>query len=538
MPGNWLENVRRNRWLVKENAGPRNVVVVTGTPEDQNYWGSHFNEVARDLFREDGDTFILPVWETLRKGNFLGTINAWQELQNQGRDASQIERDVTMVNMVFGEGRRLSPFTQALGNRKPAFPTPLKSLHTGIYLNLADLSSLYTNLWIYTLRQNGFSGAVIKWGDEAIIPGLIWPTNGQRYCQYDAVRFVWRRELTEDLAREKEWVAIDSGTEQVVCQFSRQPLDILQERIAEYVAKGLQVGVNLGSLAIGHKFLQVALKVLQDDLRHPQKWVDWDPYVWMALHCRDEQQWQRERQHEARIGKTGIAELEARYPDFYPKMSQIRRTLEEETGRPFSVGVLDFGEPFWVDFGLHIPLRSTLETLLESTERGEVARSMFDIPSQRDRRGNIIVRSQIPPAADIRDSLIMDSVIEDERSLVRRGLILGSRHQKLWMPHGGSSLFCAVRQLTMRGPHAIAFWTVGESVELSEGDRCTTLLTPAGPETMLGNEEIKDYRAGHYNQPILDNRYSFDEAARLMAGTSGKELEMRWANLLRPLTRQ
>jgi hypothetical protein len=162
-----------------------------------------------------------------------------------------------------------------------------------------------------------------------------------------------------------------------------------------------------------------------------------------------------------------------------------------------------------------------------------VAREVFDISSVCDQKGNVIIRSSVPPAADIQNSMIIDSVIDDEHSVVRHGLIVGGLHQKLFMPEGGSALFCAIKRLAMTGPHAIAFWALGDTLQLREGDRCTTMLVPTGVETMFGNENIIDYSGENYTQPILGNRYSFEGISKLMLGVDGQELEARWTELLR-----
>jgi hypothetical protein len=192
---------------------------------------------------------------------------------------------------------------------------------------------------------------VVKWGDEAIIPGKRWNLGRHHLRHLDAVRFVWRREVTEDLAREKEWVTIEMQTGLVRHQYARQKLDSLKERLSQLEAGKYEIGVNLGSLAISYEFLDLARDLLGDDVWNSQKWADWDPYVWMALLCQNEAEWRAEAEHETRIGKTGIRDLEARYPNFYTKIAEVRSALEARTQRPFSVGFLDFGEPFWADFG-------------------------------------------------------------------------------------------------------------------------------------------------------------------------------------------
>ncbi len=73
--------------------------------------------------------------------------------------------------MVFGKGKRFSPFTQAMGNRKAAFPTPLRAKHADTWLRTGDLATLYSNSWLDQLRKRRLpTESLIKWGDEARYP--------------------------------------------------------------------------------------------------------------------------------------------------------------------------------------------------------------------------------------------------------------------------------------------------------------------------------------------------------------------------------
>ncbi len=529
---NWRKNIAENLELVRQNAGPTLAIIVSGNEKDRKYWQEHLMEVRRDVFRQDGRTFINSVREGTRKGNCLGTFNAWLDTQAALADSDQELSEITLMSMVFGKGTRLSPFTQALGNRKPAFVTPMKATQADGYLCTADLSGLYSNLWIKQLRENGFRGLVVKWGDEAIIPGQRWSDEAQDYSQVDAIRFIWQTEVTETFARQKEWVAFEGQTGLMKYQYARQEMDSLKNRLAELEGGNNLVGVNLGSLALSYDFLEVAAEILKDDIADPDIWVDWDPYVWMALFCRSEAEWQAEKEHEERLGIDGIRELEALYPDFYAKITRVRETLESRTGRPLAVKVLDFGEAFWVDIGLHETLRETLEALAAETERGTVTRELLGLPHDRDEKGNIIVRSQVPAGADIRGSVIVDSVILDEETIIQNGVVVGGRHRSIEMPEGGSALFCAVGRLVFGGPQAIAFRLTGPGFELPAGARYTTLLLPGGPELLVANESIEDLKAV-YSEPILDNSLSFEEAGRRMAQLDGLELDRKWTKIRR-----
>lgn len=518
----WKSSIRANQQIVQSNSGPRLVTVVSGSEADHQYWQDRFVRARQDIFRADGSTQILSVCEGTRKGNFLGTLNAWAETQRQ----IDTLPDLALMSMVFGKGKRFSPFTQATGNRKPAFLTPKHLQTADTYATTADISNLYANRWLQHLERGGFRGLVVKWGDEAIIPGIEW--GWEDFSQVDAVRFVWKTEITDNLAREKDWVAIDARTNLMAFQFSRQEADLLRSRLASLPSDEVVVGVNLGSLAVSYDFLEAALEVFAADVADPHLWNDWDPYTWIALCCRDEAQWQGELDHEARLGKTGLRDLTARYPDFFGKTQRLRQTLEARTGRPLAIGILDFGDAFWMDLGLHVTLRTSMESMTTDSDRGKAARELFGIPHERDSRGNIIVGSQLPEGMDVRDSVIIDTVITDAASIIHKAVVVGGRHNHIRMPDGGSALFCTGSKLVFEGANAVAFRTVGDDIRLPIGGRCTTLFLSDAVENIVGSESITDYNGSSYSEPILSNRLSFEEAGSRAEQIDGRLLDRQW----------
>jgi hypothetical protein len=527
----WRRNIARNWDLARHDAGPALVTIVTGTESDREYWQKHFLQTRRDIFGQSGNTDIVSVCEGIRKGNFLGTLNAWIETRRALEASQKSLPEMILISMVFGKGKRFSPFSQSLGNRKPAFLTPVRAPSINGYMTTADMSNLCANSWIQHLRENGFRGAFLNWADMANVHGKIWQAGEHDYRQMDAVRLIWETEVTENLAREKEWVVVNAQTGLMEFQYARQQPDALRSRIAGLKAGAYRIGVNLGSVAVSYELLNAALEVFQADVFDPYKWVDWDPYAWIALSCKDEAQWRAEAAYEERIGKTGIRDLETLYPDFYPKIARLRQALEARTGRPLAVGVLDFGQTLFVDLGLHLSLRKSLDAMTTDTDEGKAIRELFGISHERDSDGNIIVRSQAPQGADLRDSVIVDTVLVDPGSVVHGGIVVAGRIKKLMMPYGGSALFCASDRLVFSGPYGIAFRSVAPEIDLPEGGRHTTLFLPQGTEGMVSNESIRDYDDAHYAQPILGNRLSFEEAGEIMSRVDSHELDAHWASL-------
>lgn len=521
----WRKNVRSCHSIIQQNLGPKVVNVVSGSEADRQYWQERLAETRQDVFRGDGETLILSSLEKTRKGNFLGSINAWMEIQ---RDIDQrILPPVMLMNMVFGQGKRLSPFTQALGNRKPAFPTPMRSSGDKLYLSTADAAAMSATLWLHHLESNGFRGFIIKWGDEAVFPGKTWKVGEKNYREVDGVRFVWETEPTEELAREKEWVEFDDQSSQMTFQYTRQGLDSLRHRLSQR-GQGRRIGVNLGSLGISYSLMQVAAEVFGEDISDENKWVDWDPYTWIALVCRDEDEWKAEAAFEERGGKSGIQDLEKRVPDFYGKIQQMRKLFLRRHGRLPVISALDFGQPYWMDWGLHLSLRQSLEAMTTDSELGVTSRELFELPHERDKNRNILLRSSIPPQADIHDSLLVDTVITDRQSVIHGGLVVAGRHRRLEMPDGGSVLFCAADWMNLAGPHAIGFKLTGERYELGEGDRLANLYLADGKLVMRSNESLVNYEGENYTVPMMGNPLSFEEAARRISVEDNRLVEKRW----------
>ena len=521
----WVKNIHNCRAIIQANQGSRLVNVVSGSQADQAFWQERLEITRQEIFRMDAETTIISSLEGSRKGNFLGSLNAWMEVK-KAMGATPLP-PMMLMNMVFGLGKRFSPFTQALGNRKPAFPTPLRTANQAAYLTTADVAAMSATLWQHHLESNAFNGMIIKWGDEAIIPGRIWESGTSKYENVDGIRFIWQTEPTDELAREKEWVEFDAQTSLMTHQYTRQGVDSLRLRLADR-GQNQRVGVNLGSLAISYPFVQIAEEVFREDILDKNKWVDWDPYTWIALSCRDESEWRAETVLEERMGKTGMADLASRMPDFFYKIQHVKHTFQIRYGRMPVIAVLDFGQPYWMDWGLHLSLRHSLEGLVTDSDLGATSRELFQLPQERDQNGNILLESQLPKGAEIRNSILLDTIITDPETVILGGLVVAGRHRRLQMPHGGSALFCAADDMNFKGQHAIAFKATGDRFELGEGDRLATLYLMDGTETLYANESMVNFEGENYARPILGNPISYEEAGRRMSGEDSRLAEKRW----------
>jgi hypothetical protein len=524
MTAHWELNLRHNHQTVEDSLGPGLVAIVSGSPADQRYWEERFQRTRSEVFRRDGSTRIASIHEAVPRGNFLGTLCVWEGFNRPGGALAVGERDQrVLISMLFGKGTRLSPFTQALGNCKPRFPTPYR--FGDLHLSIGECSTLYSSLLVRHLHERGFRGAVVKWGDEIMLPGADWLASNDDFSQVDAVRFAWFTPPTIDLAREKEWILADSQDGRMIFQLVRQPQEALLK-----CAQGKQgvcdcrLGVNLGSLAASYPLLDMAQEAFAVDLCDPRQRIDWDPYVWLALACSTEGEWLEEVAYERGMGISGMDQLLERMPDFYSRLAGVRDRLEKRNRRPFTVKVLDFGEVFWTDFGQHLALRQNLSALLGEDERGRLTRALFDLPEGRDERGNRLVNARIPAGADIRDSLIVDAEIRSPQTLVHGGIVIGGSYGRLSLPRGGIAMFGTLGELAFDGPHAIAFQSILPALRLPEGGRHATVITPDGPLQLYTSEAVIDYKGANYMQPLDGNPVSFDEAANLVEAADPEEL--------------
>ena len=100
----WQKNIREYRKILQYNQGPMVVNIVSGSLPDQEYWQDRLEKTRQDVFRVDGKTLVLSSLEQTRKGNFLGSLNAWQALEKTL--AGQPLPPVILTNMVFGLGNK------------------------------------------------------------------------------------------------------------------------------------------------------------------------------------------------------------------------------------------------------------------------------------------------------------------------------------------------------------------------------------------------------------------------------------------------
>ncbi len=392
------------------------------------------------------------------------------------------------MSLVFGEGRRLSPFTQALGNRKAAFTTPRLGARSGQFLNAAEVGNLYTNAWMHHLRRRGFGGVLVKWGDEAILPsvGLDEAGAARTLADVDVVRFVWRVRPTGTLAAQKDWFLIDRQSGLVTHVLPRQPLASLLDVLSR--APAAEAAVNLGSLALTRDFLDAALAVFGREVERAAA-LDWDPHFWVALLAASAESFLAYCDTQAAAGRPFTPPAGLSAAEVFLKTQEIRSLVRRARGRDVRIGTLDFGEALWLDFGLQSTLGEMLESLPRQTSRGALLRRAFGIPERRDERGNILVESSIPAGAKIEGSVLLRSALADAASVAHGAVLIDSAVGRAAIAAGGAVIDSRIGRLELSGGNAIAFRVTAESLDLGEGARAASVVIDGAPRLFTATEK-------------------------------------------------
>ncbi|MFC1480055.1 hypothetical protein ACFL5Y_01250 [Candidatus Omnitrophota bacterium] len=536
-----LRNIEVARGLGGKNDSVRIVAVVSGSKEDKDVWQDRLNEVGSCIFNSDGSSLILSLQERIgdktREGNFLGTLLAYRYIKEASDEAAVPYRYfVTLVGMLFGRGERMSPITQAKGCRKPA--TEVTPANIEIKGKRRAFTAIEEALLYFTpvakyLEKRGFRGILNKWGDETQVASIDLagePGQGESLREHDVIKVISVMEMTEELARQKDWVVFDKD-KNMVAQLSRNSKDVLTEQL-----KGLgeySAGISLGPIAVSYDVLDIATEVFGKEIEDKEVHIDFDPYFLMALAMDEIHSGQWREKVEADEDLQGLV---AMVPDFFEKVQKIKKIFNQRHGREIKLKTFDLGsDVYWADIGQHSAMREKFLALADRGTKGAIARKIANIPGTRDKSGNIIVNSEISPDVTVRNSVIVNSKITGS------GVIEGSVIMDSTLNDVEATGAFAVRSVrpgrTVMKMQSGIYESLGAGeIVLEEGMRHVTVLTSKGPVHMkvLEDTNLRD-KARTYNRPIFDNDISFEEAYNEMFGVSMDELEKRRAEAVSQL---
>lgn len=430
-------------------------MIVTGDASSLDYW-THAFEADGEHKRNGRATVVA---EQGRKGNFLGALQAYERAASQEFSPLGVTAFDQLV-MLVGSGTRLSPITQSLGNMKAALVLPSNDGDRST-LTVGEAAIRSSAPWVQALRDSGFDGLVMRWGDEIIIPSSVLSADPAKFEGADVVRFGYTARPNEVLATQKEWLLCDEDGA-VYAELPRQPLRRLLDRVSNFrSAKTLHV--NLGSFAASHDFMSSLVDAFRDLLSHDSIAANWDPYLWIALHSSNQDEWEEA----CRAGKSQVprefAALVSAIPDFWQRSQRAKRRLRELTGREFTAKVMDFGDPYWFDAGNHLSLRSGISAIFEPTLDGDTVRELLGLPSGLATGENFICNSDLAEESNFRNSVVIGSVVGVDASFAERSVIINSRLGYLRADPGAIVIECKCESLLVDGPEGFAFRLEGRA---------------------------------------------------------------------------
>jgi hypothetical protein len=410
--------------------------------------------------------------------------------------------------MLPGKGTRLGPVTARLHGIKPLFPMPVqaKAGDGSVWLDGAAASLWCWTLLCWTLERQGFRGVAWKWGDEVQIAGRTFASVDYDLSDVDAIRFGATAVLSEDLARNKEWLLVDPDNGELRVQLRRRPLAELRQRIAahEHDGRKLETLVHIGSPAFSHLFLRHAEQVFADF----EGWIDVDGYLFEAL-THEPDDWTAEVERDV-----GLRELLEQCPYFYERVTELRRRIEADRGHALRIAVLDFGEdPYWGDIGQLGKARDVWAALASSGDAGEFARLLAGIEDvQPDEWGNLIVgASAVPSDGSVRGCVVIDSLID--RGLATNAVIVRSSLGIAGLEPGAVAIDCHVDALRL-GCNSFAFGSIGDYLRVPDEHAHTSIVDDpraAAPrfESWFADMRVDLGNAKFHEQPRWGNPISF-----------------------------
>jgi hypothetical protein len=495
------------RWVVAESQGPREVLAIVN-PGDSSSVGARLEARASAIFRSDGATTIHCHEEQTRRGQLLGLLDA---LRAHRAAHGELDEERTAVGIMLpGKGTRLSPLTQRLRGIKPLFPVPIRAEQHGVpvWLDAATASLWSWTLVAWMLERQGFRGIAWKWGDEPQIAARELASYDHDLSDVDAVRFGAAARITEDLARNKEWLLVDPETGELVMQVRRRDRKQLLERMGLPDEPSAAAHVHIGSPAFSHLFLRHAEAVFGDC----EGWLDVDGYLFEAL-THDLEVWADEVQRDPELQA-----LLARHPDFYERACELRRRIEDERGHALRIVVVDFGaDPYWADIGQLDKARAVWAKLGGLDEGAAFARLLAGIDqAEPDPFGNYLVGdATIPSDGSVRNCVIIDSVIV--RGQATGAVVVRSELGLAGLESGAVAIDCKVNALRM-GRDTLAFGSVGDYLRVPDHHVHTSIVAdpdavPPSFESWFADARQNPGARENYEQPRYGNPTSF--AAKL-----------------------
>lgn len=518
-----VANLHDLREIVATSRGPTQVVAIVNGG-DGPLVQRELDGLRAELFRKDGQVSVFAHQERTRRGQLLGLLDALRARREQ---LGPLDPDgVALGIMMPGKGTRLSPLTQRLYGIKPFLPMLIRPSQDGGRLLHGAGASLWTwTLVAHHLARLGFRGIAWKWGDEPQIAANVLAELDLDLEDADAVRFGAKMTVTEDLARNKEWLFSDE-TGRLVKQVRRRGREELLGAFGiDDPTRDVRALVHVGSPAFSHVFLAAAEEVFGD----AEGWLDVDGYLFEAL-THDADAWATEIERDP-----GLRALLETHPDFYERAEALAGAIEARRGRKPVFKVVDLGEGlYWGDVG---QLDKARRSLLEVTARGEDGRFARRLAAlddlEPDAHGNIATGESLYPLdGSVRNSVLIDAEIHGSAS-IDGAVIVGSQLGEARVGAGTVILQSTVLELDA-GAESLVFRAFAETLALGPREVVTYIpVDPAdlsrGVEAWRADTTVDVGSADLYAKPCFGNPASFAEKFAQMRGRSVGPVEVERA---------
>lgn len=534
-----IRNVRMTREQIEQGLVPEVLGIVAGSESAQRFWQNVLDD-ARETFRARA---AFAFHEDLPTNQAFGLLLLWQRLKPRLRSG-----ECALVAFVFGDGTRSTPFTECESGQKPALATFVKSQQPRErYLSMVELAMQYFIPVQQYLKRSGFQGLVVKWGDEVQIPSLNLADRNDLFRQADIVRFVAVQEMTDDTARNKDWVGLDEK-QKITAFIPRRPLaemrQLAQRGLLREKAGKLYGGVNLGSIAISFALLDALLAEFSDLVndsaanRKLRPALDPEFFAALVIAAMEDPKSRDEAWANACAESPDFQRMTENLPNIRTQLTSALDRFSNANHRPVRIVAMDFQSQYWGDIGQHAKIHEFYTDLLRDSDNGRIARAMAGLPERTLESGSIILNSEISPDVKVKNSVIIDARLIGSGT-VENSVLIQTTAQDI-EAHNAFDVQSTAPELCLPDRGGAYKVVSNEPVRLVAGQRATTLFLPDTKEALFRIDESADLKGknGSYTIPVADNPLSFEQAHQIMSRVNAHDLNKRREEARNQVTNQ
>ncbi len=523
-----IRNVRLAALQVDQGLAPEVLGIVAGSESARHYWQQLLDD-ARVSFRARA---AFAFHEDLPTNQAFGLLLLWQRLKPLLRPGES-----ALMAFVFGEGTRSTPFTECESGQKPALATFVKTRQPHErYLSMVELAMYYFIPVQQYLQRSGFQGLVVKWGDEVQIPSLDLAGHDDLFRQADVVRFVAVQELTDDTARNKDWVGLDDH-QRITAFIPRRPLAEMQALARRGLLQDregrLFGGVNLGSIAVSYALLDALLAEFADLVNDPhadrkdRPALDPEFFAALVIVASDDEGARDSAWSDACAESSDFRRMTERMPDIQSRLASALKRFVQTNHRPVRFVAMDFQTQYWGDIGQHPKIHEFYTDLVRDSDHGRIARAMAGIAEPSVGDGTVIVNSKISKDVVVKNSVIIDSCLTGSGT-VEGSVLIGTVAHEVEVRHA-FAVQSTAPVLSLADRAGVYKVVTSAPVYLAAGQRATTLFLPNSKSELFSVHESADLkgRNGSYTIPVGSNSLSFETAHQLMSQMVVSELHER-----------